>query len=202
MLYSLNYPPTHTSGLCVRQPGSILEINCTKRVPPALPTRDQAVADSWRKLGLPLTNLPAMTIPNFMSYAHQPQATRSESHDSDRTSERNCRYLGKNALSFHPIAHSTGLLFTSAQSSATNGRLFVDPQPRPRASVNPKTMPTPPSDLTELPIEILERILLCLPGQDIIKIEMVRSVTAVSIQTFVNFALYDPGQPTHSRSRS
>ena len=63
-------------------------------------------------------------------------------------------------------------------------------------------MPAPLSDLIELPIEILERILLCLPSQDIVKIERVRSVTEIFIRTFVDITLHDLGQPAYSRPRS
>jgi len=100
------------------------------------------------------------------------------------------------------MACGTGFLFSRDRGSAPSRRLLVDHQPRPPPSANSKTMPAPPPNLTDLPIEILERIFLCLPGQDIIKIETVRSVTPISIRTFVDFALYDLGQPTHSRPHS
>jgi len=49
------------------------------------------------------------------------------------------------------------------------------------ATANSKTMPALLSNLTELPIEILAQILLSLPGQDIVEIETVRSISATSI---------------------
>ena len=53
-----------------------------------------------------------------------------------------------------------------------------------------------------LPTEILEQLILHLPGQDIIKMEAVRRVKANFRRTVVDFVLYDPGQPTLSRPRS
>jgi len=43
-------------------------------------------------------------------------------------------------------------------------------------------MSAPAHHLTELPIEILEKILLYLPGQDIIKMEAVRAVSSNSVR--------------------
>jgi len=49
-------------------------------------------------------------------------------------------------------------------------------------------MPAPALRLTELPIEILEKILLHLPDQDIIKMESVRRAVATSTQLCVDFS--------------
>ena len=51
------------------------------------------------------------------------------------------------------------------------------------------------SNLAELPIEILEKILLQLPGQDIVKIEAVRWLLHPT-RLGVDFSLNDPDQPT------
>jgi len=56
-------------------------------------------------------------------------------------------------------------------------------------------MPASPPNLTELSIEILERILLYSPGQDVVKMEAVRNVAANCRGSFVDLALYDLGQP-------
>jgi len=47
------------------------------------------------------------------------------------------------------------------------------------ASTNPKIMSAPLPNLPELPVEILEQVLLCLPGQDIVKMEAVRCVIVI-----------------------
>jgi len=47
-------------------------------------------------------------------------------------------------------------------------------------ALNPtNTMPVSIFRLTELPVEILEQIFLHLPGQDVIKMEVVRRVIAI-----------------------
>ena len=51
-------------------------------------------------------------------------------------------------------------------------------------------------DLTELPTEILEQILLSLPAQDVIKMEAVRGAIVNIRQVFVDFVWYDLGEPT------
>jgi len=56
------------------------------------------------------------------------------------------------------------------------------------STTNTRTMPAPLSDLTGVPIEILEQIILCLPGRDIVKMEEVRNITARSSRAFVDFA--------------
>ena len=56
-------------------------------------------------------------------------------------------------------------------------------------------------NLTELPTEVIEQILLHLPGQDILKMEAVLRLTADSKQ-IVDFAMHDPGQPAPSGPRS
>jgi len=53
-----------------------------------------------------------------------------------------------------------------------------------------------------LPTEILEQLLLHLLGQDLIKMEAVRRVSANYRRTAVDFMLHDLGQPTLPRSRS
>ena len=42
--------------------------------------------------------------------------------------------------------------------------------------------------ISHLPVEILEQILLHLPGQDIIKVDAVRRVTATSTQLIADFS--------------
>ena len=49
----------------------------------------------------------------------------------------------------------------------------------PRALVSLKAMAASTSCLTELPNEVLEQILLHLPGQDIVKVEVVWCVIAI-----------------------
>jgi len=58
-----------------------------------------------------------------------------------------------------------------------------------------------PSYLTTLPTEILEQLLLHLPGQDIVKMEAVRRVEANFRRTVVDFALCNLGQPALPRPR-
>ena len=70
------------------------------------------------------------------------------------------------------------------------------------ASQNSKNMSAPLSNLAELPIEVLEQILLHLPGQDIVKMEVVRRVTAHSRRTLLTFALCGLGQPKAAKSHS
>ena len=50
-------------------------------------------------------------------------------------------------------------------------------------------MSAPVPHLTELPIEILEQILLHLPGQDIIKMEVVRGALSIQLRTVFDFVL-------------
>jgi len=52
--------------------------------------------------------------------------------------------------------------------------------------------------LTELPLEILEQILLHLPGQDIIKMDVVRRVTANSAGLRVDFSAAQSRQADNS----
>ena len=54
--------------------------------------------------------------------------------------------------------------------------------------------------LTELPIEILERILLHLPGQDIIKIEVVREAMVVPARFYVDSPATRPRSVENSRT--
>ena len=53
--------------------------------------------------------------------------------------------------------------------------------------LNPKTISASMFPLTELSVEILERILLCLPGQDIIRIEAGRYIIFISRFRVLNF---------------
>ena len=62
-------------------------------------------------------------------------------------------------------------------------------------------MHTSTSYLVTLPIEILERTLLDLPGQDIVKMQAVRRIKAYS-RWIVDFFLRDLGQPALSRPHS
>ena len=50
--------------------------------------------------------------------------------------------------------------------------------------------------LAELPTETLEHVLLHLPGQDIIKMEMVRRLSPTPREWLLIFVSYDPGQST------
>ena len=47
-------------------------------------------------------------------------------------------------------------------------------------------MPVSSLYLTELPVEILEKAFMCLPGQDIIKMEVVRRVGVMSMRFCVD----------------
>ena len=58
----------------------------------------------------------------------------------------------------------------------------------------------PPPCLTTLPTEILEPILLHLPGQDIIKVEAVRRSIVNEPEPSLTFC--NPGKPTLPGSRS
>ena len=64
------------------------------------------------------------------------------------------------------------------------------------------TMSVSLPDPIELPTEILEQILLHLPGQDVIKVEVVWRVTADSRWIIVDFTTYDLGQPAFSGRHS
>ena len=57
-------------------------------------------------------------------------------------------------------------------------------------------------NLTELAVEILERIFLHLSGQDIIKMESVRRIAVKFRLIVVDFVPYDLGQPTLARPHS
>jgi len=63
-------------------------------------------------------------------------------------------------------------------------------------------MSASPSYLTMLPTEILEQLLLHLPGRDLIKVEAVRRANVNFRLTAVDFTLYDLAQPTLPRPRS
>ena len=55
------------------------------------------------------------------------------------------------------------------------------------STFNPNTMSVKIFHLTELPIEVLEQILLYLPGEDIIKMEAVRCVIAIPHDSILTF---------------
>ena len=59
----------------------------------------------------------------------------------------------------------------------------------PRPPLESKTMSPSSLNLTDIPGELLEQILLHLPGQDIVKMEAVRGVAADLGRIFVDFAL-------------
>lgn len=56
-------------------------------------------------------------------------------------------------------------------------------------------------NVTELPIEILEQILLYLPGQDVARMETVREAATNSKRSSADLARYDLGQPILPKPR-
>ena len=89
-------------------------------------------------------------------------------------------------LEEHPTGAQAGLSASIPHRSYS--RLVRCPVLAQFLTFNPNTMSVPIFHLTELPIEILEQILLLyLPGKDIIKMEAVRWVIAIPHDSILTF---------------
>ena len=86
----------------------------------------------------------------------------------------------------HPVNRSTRGNTAKCRTSGIADACY------PRTTTTPgsadfQTMSAPLPNLAELPVEVLEQILIRLPGQDIVKMEAVRRTTANFGRTFINF---------------
>ena len=87
-----------------------------------------------------------------------------------RSAEEHVTDLPRVALCFHRSSLRRDYSIRSVDACWFTSSLLLRPRCAP---ANSKIMSTSLSNTIELPIEILEKILLYLPGQDIFKIEVV-----------------------------